>query len=77
MQGANVYLGVRSETDALTMASKKQHNTRLWVRDIPTDQLPYEIEHCRRLWACIRDGRYDVHYAIVIGVYRAELARRS
>lgn len=51
---------------------------RAWARGLSTKDLAAAIPHCRVLRDCFMiTHRYDAYYAALIGIYRAELARRS
>lgn len=55
-----------------------RHSARRWARSLSTAALAYDIEHCRKLRACFMiSHRYDTYYNVLIGIYRAELARRA
>lgn len=55
-----------------------KHNARQWARSQSTAQLEYDVGHCRKLRDCFFiSHRYDVYYAVLIGIYRAELRRRT
>lgn len=51
---------------------------RAWARGLSTEDLTAAIPHCRVLRDCFMiTRRYDAYYAALIGIYRAELARRT
>lgn len=55
-----------------------RHSARRWARSLTNDELADSVPHCRNLRAAFFiTRRYDAFYAALIGIYRAELARRG
>lgn len=52
-------------------------SARAWARSLSTPELAASIPHCRNLRdAFFITHAWDAYYNALIGIYRAELARR-